>query len=414
MPIREIPTTSTPTRATIAAVAILFLLGGYAAAKWAFANAISRRADVPELSLLATELGPADPQTHFSAAVMLERTFISEDLDRAVLEYETAAALAPNNYLIWLALGRARERVGDPALGEAAIRRAAELAPNYASVHWALGNNLLRQRRNDEAFEQLRLAAASAPKYAEPLANTAWQSIGGNVPQLLAAVGDIAETRASIAVLLATEKRFDEAAAIQPVIDRQNASEPLKAAAEKLRGLFMAARRYRAAQAIDSEKPTTGMIRNSGFEEPVKVQGATPFEWSMGDGVFPQIARTDGEKHGGNFSLAIIFGSGTKDFRSLSQLVVVEPGKRYAFRGFYRADLETRASFKWEASDGSIMLAATGQLANRTAWAPFELQFTAPADADGIAFRLARENCGALTCSVAGTIWFDDFELSPL
>ena len=58
--------------------------------------------------------------------------------------------------------------------------------------------------------------------------------------------------------------------------------------------------------------------------------------------------------------------------------------------------------------------AATGPLANRTAWQPFELQFTAPADADGITIRLARENCGALTCSVAGTIWFDDFELSPL
>jgi tetratricopeptide (TPR) repeat protein len=414
VPIREIPITSTLTRTILAAGAIFFLLSGYAAAKWAFANAISRRADVPELSLLATELGPADPQTHFSAAVMLERTFISEDLDRAVREHEAAAALAPNNYLIWLALGRARERVGDAQAGEAAIRRAAELAPNYASVHWALGNNLLRQRRSGEAFEHLRLAAASDPKYAEPLANTAWQSIGGDVPRLLAAVGDIAETRASIAVLLATEKRFDEAAAIQPVIDRETASDPLKAASDKLRGLFMAARRYRAAQAIDSQKPTTGMILNPGFEDPVRVQGATPFEWSMGDGVFPQIARTDGEKHGGRFSLAMIFGSGTKDFRVLSQLVIVEPGKRYALRGFYRSELDTRALFKWEASDGSTVLAASEPLANRTAWQPFELQFTAPGDADGITLRLARENCGALTCSVAGTIWFDDFELSQL
>ena len=80
----------------------------------------------------------------------------------------------------------------------------------------------------------------------------------------------------------------------------------------------------------------------------------------------------------------MIFGAGTKDFRALSQLVIVEPGKRYALRGFYRSELDTRALFKWEASDGSTVLAATGPLANRTAWQPFELQFTAPADADGI------------------------------
>ena len=107
-------------RLVLIAAVFLCAVGAWFFVKWHFANAIASQMDTgrPESRIVAdllTGFAPADPESHFAAARVLEKTLDADDLNRALTEYEIAAALSPGNYIYWLRLGRARERNGDRA-----------------------------------------------------------------------------------------------------------------------------------------------------------------------------------------------------------------------------------------------------------------------------------------------------------
>src|SRR5687767_4526530 len=122
-----------------------------------------------------------------------------------------ATGSSPQNYLLWLELGRARERSGDAEGGERALRRALELAPNYSRVQWALGNALLRQGRTDEAFAEIRKAVVGDPTFAEPAVTAAWQFFDADVAAIRRAMDGSPRFDSALAALLARERRFGEA-----------------------------------------------------------------------------------------------------------------------------------------------------------------------------------------------------------
>ncbi len=169
------------------------------------------RTDLPEIADLATRLGPDDSQTHFTAAALYEKTFLPEDFQRSLTEFEKAAALSPANYILWLELGKARRRAGDTSGAETALRYAVSLAPNYAAPRWALGNTLVRQGRADEGFAELRAAAAANPTYAAAAVRSALQTLDGDLTQINNAIGDGPEIRGALIAELTRAKRLDEA-----------------------------------------------------------------------------------------------------------------------------------------------------------------------------------------------------------
>jgi hypothetical protein len=46
-------------------------------------------------------------------------------------------------------------------------------------------------------------------------------------------------------------------------------------------------------------------------------------------------------------------------------------------------------------------------------WKQMTVDFTAPADFDGVLIRTGRVSCGD-DCPISGTIWYDDFRLTKL
>ena len=102
-------------------VAVFSVIGAIFVAKWGFAYSAAARADTADVAALAADFGPDDPQTHYALAVLSEKTFTADDIERSIREFETAAALSPSNYILWLDLGRARERNGDQAGAERAL-----------------------------------------------------------------------------------------------------------------------------------------------------------------------------------------------------------------------------------------------------------------------------------------------------
>lgn len=421
MPAKTITLDSRYKRAAVFAVGAVALLFAFVVIRWALGNAASTRAEDPEIARTTVGLAPDDAQTHYAAAVLLEKQFDVVSLDAAVKEYEQAAALSPYNYLYWLALGSARERAGDAEGGERALRKALELAPNYARVHWALGNALVRQGRVDEGFAEIREAVAGDPKLADLAASTAWVLLDGDVTRVRVALGESERLNASLALLLANEKRFDEAINVWESLSAEARTGPLAETGNLLSQKLLEAKRFRFALKIRGEASGNGgregEVSNGGFEEPIKSQNTDPFSWQIAAGQQPQIAPTSGQKHGGNLSIVLILNSTeSRDFRTISQTVAVVPGGEYSFEAYYRSDLKTKAGFIWEVvgTANNAVIAATEPTAPSADWTRMTVRFRVPAEADGIVLRLGRVNCDGPVCQVAGNLWFDDISLKRI
>lgn len=416
-------------RIVLVAAAVMCVAAAWFFIKWNFANAVATRlnpqlAESRTIAESLTRLAPDDPQTHLSAAIILEKTLDGADLAKAVAEYETAAALSPNDYLIWLGLGKARSMSGDGDSAYSAYKRALELAPNYASVQWAYGNSLVRRDEPGEGFAMIAKAASSTPEYAQVAAVTALQFFGGDLKQTRKALGSGEAIDAALASVLASEKRFDEAVEAWSRANASGKSGDFAPIGEKLVGALAAAKKFNLAARVSAdlatgngEKPEIGRISNSGFENGVKLRNAGLFEWQIAEGAEPQVGLGETQPHGGKYSLLIAFNSfSAADFRSVSQTVPVAAGAVYEFEAFYRSDLKTAAEFKWEivdAANGSVM-ASTAPMVQSGEWTSVKVRFTVSGESDGVTVRLAREGCAGPTCPVTGKLSFDDLSIRRL
>lgn len=391
----------------LAAVSLVF-------AKWAFGHAVAVNASEAEVAALGVDLAPSDPHAHFGLAQQLEKTLLPGDEERAFRELESAVSLSPNNYVFWLALGRARERSGDAIGAERALRNAEELAPNYSRVRWALGNALLRQGRQDEAFAEIRKAVAADRTFANPAAAAAWQIFEGDAEQIRGAIGDSPQINAAVAVLLANDKRYPQALEFWRRVPVADSGDAVKEARQTLFNKLVKAGLYRSAIEVDDGNAgaAAGAISNGGFESALTVQNASVFSWTIADGTFPRVGLNESQKRSGNYSLLISFGQGGKGFRQVSQKVGVEPLQNYNLQFFYRSELTTTARFRCD-----VFSAAGGTIAGTTLtpakqdWNEGNVPFTVPAGVEGIEIRINIEGCTDAGCMAAGNIWFDDFGL---
>lgn len=420
MAIKSLKVDTLPKRVALLVAATVCAFAAWNAARWGMANSAAGRADSPEVAEYLTQLAPSDPQTHFATAVLLERSFDEADIQKALREFELAAAAAPDNYLYWFELGRARERAGDAQGAESALRRAIELAPNYARMRWGLGNALLRQGRTDEAFVEIRAAVAGDPALAAPAVVSAWQFYDGDLASIRNALGTTARVDAALATLLAREKRLDDAMAVWSNIPAEEKRSGSKEVGTALLAQMIEAKSYRHAAQISTdlglvEGASVGQIVNGGFESAVKTDGAGAFEWRLSAGLEPQIVLTAGQKHGGNQSLAMVLNSATgQELRTISQIVAVEPGATYELKVFFKSDLRARATFKWDVTDADGKpITSTDAIPVHADWTPLAVRFAVPASTDGIVIRLSRESCGQV-CPVAGNLWLDDITLTRL
>ncbi|MFZ1702586.1 MAG: hypothetical protein WBO10_03110 [Pyrinomonadaceae bacterium] len=423
--IRIQPTLS---RILIVAVALVCVLATWFSIKWHFASAVAPTFDrnLPESPLIAEMLlgiAPGDPQVHTAVAVTFERTFNAADLDRSLREYEFAVYTSPYDYTKWLGLGRARSVNGDAAGGETAFKRALELAPNYAAVHWAYGNFLVRQNRIAEGFGLIARAAGSDPEYARVAAVTALEIFDGNVDQALGALGASDASNAALQTALFASGRHDDAVNAWSRISDDGKQTKYLQSSEKLAADLIGLKKFGpAARALAflrpaGEAPVAGQIANGEFESGLKMRGAGAFEWQIAEGSAPQIGMGENSPHAGKYDLAVIFNSfEAAAFRNISQTVVVIPGANYELRGYYKSDVKTAASLHWEVANAATTgtIAKSGSLVPAAVWTPITVKFAAPNDADGVIVRFTREGCSGPSCPTNGIISFDSFSIQRL
>ena len=386
---------------------------------WCFANTGSSNAEFKEVGDLFAWLSPSDPQTHFAAATLHETALESGDFESALREYEIAASLAPDNYLLWLRLASIRGRAGDTLGTEAALRRAAELAPNYSRVQWAFGNFLLREGRDDEAYPLLQKAVAGDASLAPLAAATALQTSDGDVEMVIRKFQNATPVDIALALLLANQKAFNKAIEIwnriEPVDD-----DAYRSATKQIRKALIEAKLFKAAVSMKGPPEVVGgfafeRLTNPGFESPIRAQEADAFDWTVTQGAYPQTGVTDSQKVSGSFGLIILLsGQDQKDFRGISQIVAVQPGASYEFGVNYRTDVKSAATFQWEVSSAKDQhrIAVSQPLTPTQNWIKWTATFSVPADTDGVIVRFVRNDCAATACNATGTFWFDDLSLT--
>ncbi len=410
-------------RAPLVLVAVVALVASWYAVRWLMGATMAESAQDFETAAAAVRLAPRDPQSHLNLARLHRVSFEPDEVSLALEEYKRAAALAPNDWLIWLEVGRARASSGDLDGGIRALRHTVELAPSYAQPRWHLGNTLLRAGQTDEAFAELRRAADADPTYRPQVFNLAWQVFGQDMALVIKTVGNTPVARAQLTTVLINRGRLDDSLKLWSSLSETEKKENA-ATGEPLAQALHAAKRYHDALQISLEiglvapsETAAEKITNGGFESDIGAAGKKFFDWQIAPLPQAQVALDARVAHSGKRSLRIIFNAPAQfEFRNIAQLVVVEPATRYRLSFYVRTeDLRSASTPILVVLDGADInnaLASTAPLANGTSdWQQMSVEFTTPPRAEAVVLRLDRAGCADNTCPILGKVWYDDFDL---
>ena len=329
----------------------------------------------------AVRLTPSDPDAHRARAAVLNHLQMTAEASKSL---ESATSLRYRDDYLWLELANAREETGDTAGALAAFDQAVRWAPHYAHTHWQRGNLLLRMGRYDEAFAELRTAAAANRSYLPNLIDLAWGIARGdlNTTKQLIQLNDDGE-RATLIRFLASRKAFRNA--------------------------------FEVWNGSDSAAP---MLFNGGFEDQILLNDAAFGGWILSpEQTKNKLALDVSEKFAGTRSLQIAFGGewspGTP---LLSQTVIVEPGKTYrVFFSVKTKDLVTGGPPIITVNDAvnNLLLGKSENFPTATSpWAKLNFDFTTLATSEAVVIRLQRNNCESSPCPIFGTLWLDEIHIA--
>ena len=363
----------------------------------------------------AVEIAPLDASVHSARAA----TFYSAGLaSEAARELEVAVSLRPRDNYLWLRLGVLRDELQDagalPAFEEA-VRR----APYYGHPKWQRGNYLLRSGRYDEAFADLRFAAASNESLVPSLIDLAWGVSRENSTRTEEWVGITDDRkRVAFARFLATHGKANEALAQF----RASRVVSLQARRELMTDLI-GAHAFREAfeiwRGMEPADDRLTAIHDGGFEVSNTLD-ESGFGWRFANA--SQGARLSldaNQPQTGKQSLLVTFlGYSEPNTVLLSQLLLVEPNKRYRIHFDVRTEnLLTGGLPVITVSDAGItngVLGGSGPIGfEGSAWQSLSFDFRTDKEA-AVALSLQRMPCNNTPCPIFGSLWLDNFAIEEV
>jgi len=363
----------------------------------------------------AINLSPGDPDAHFVRGTLLEA---ENKLTAAIDEYETAASLRPNDYVLWLSLARVRELNGDSAGAIAAARQAIPLAPFYAQPHWQLGNVLVRLGQREEGFRELALAGESNPALMPATIDLAWQASHGDVQFVIRTLRpQRRESFQALAQFFLKQKEFES------VVAMLIAGGSL---ADQDRRTYVAAlisnKRFKDAYSLwsrglpDTPKAANGLIMDPGFEQEQELD-EPGFGWRT-DNKAPALTLSldSANPKDGHSSLKVEF-SGNADPGTLiiSQLVLVESKTHYQLRFSCRAESVVSGGLPnvlvLDAHDNKILGQSGALPATTEGWRDTTIDFVSGEATEAVQITLQRDHCASSPCPIFGRLWLDSFSL---
>jgi tetratricopeptide (TPR) repeat protein len=366
----------------------------------------------------AARLTPSDPEAHRNRAAVLNNLRLFSDARNA---QELATSLRPKDDYLWLELGLLKDELEDTQGALAAFNQAVRFAPYYAHTHWQRGNLLLRMGRYQEAFADLRQAAASNRDYLPNLIDLAWALSHGD-PRTTAQLVEINDdrTRIAFARFLARQGKATEALDQYRLAAASVSEENQRDLVRQL----IAAKAFREAfeiwtRSVGVSNDKAPVLYDGGFEGPLSLD-EVGFGWRVPrevDGLSMSLDAT--QQHTGAKSLRLQFnGNSTPGVLLLSQTVVVKAQQRYRVNfAVSTKDIVTGGLPVITASD-----ATSGQLLGKSAnfpqaansWQVLSFEFTTLTKTDAVILSLQRNNCSSAPCPIFGFVWLDSISIEEV
>lgn len=405
-------------RAAIVVLALVILIFAFVAVRWQIGNMLAvltpaADANAPEIGDLATSWAPGDPAGYALIAS-------AASPEAGVNAFEAAVRRAPNDFRWRIDLGRAYEQAERAADAEREFRIATDLAPNLSQPRWSLGNFLLRSKRIDQAFAELRIAAEKNELYRDEVFALIWDYSSKDASRLEALAADSPQLVARLAYFFAARGRAEDALRSWNRVPAEfRDSQMAKAIAL---GLFEK-QHFRESLAFandyGAERGTVaGSLTNPSFDEPLMGDG-TLFAWSIlrSDSRFDAAPDSRVRKDGARSLRATFKGSLKTGFANIFQTVVVEPGARYRLAGWVRTEDLRSAGLPFldviNPATGARLGASKPFPAGDNDWTEVAADFTVPPEASGVTIRTVRVDCGE-DCPITGIFWYDGFRLERL
>jgi len=362
----------------------------------------------------AINLSPNNPDAHLTRAALLEA---NNGLPSAIPEYEKAASLRPQDYVLWLTLARASELNGDVSRAIASGKQAVKLAPYYAEPHWHLGNILVRAGDRDEGFRELGMAAKSDLALMPGIIDLAWRLSNGNPKAVEQAIQP--HTSADYQALAQYFREHEEVN--EAIAMYKSAGSEAESTVRVYVGDLISAKRFAEAYTLwsashDAGRP--GTLTDPGFEKESDLT-EPGFGWRSADRLQAcRFSLDSANPKEGRFSLRAEF-SGDSDPGSpvLSQMVLVQPFARYELRFAARSENIVSGGLPIVVvidADSRNGLGKSEQFPRTTdGWREYAIDFNTGPSTTAIQIALQREGCSS-PCPIFGRIWLDGFVLRKL
>lgn len=374
----------------------------------------------------AVAYAPRDPLVRWQRGGVYLAMAVDEQaenlLPTAIAELRAATQASPNDYRLWLTLGRALERSSKPVEARAALERAVALAPNHFEPQWGLGNHLLRADDREAAFAALRVALRRRPTAMPLIFDYAWNVYQGDSRAISSALANSKETRAQLAPLFAARQRVADALQLWHE-SGPHTPATTRALAEALTnaGQFKAAYDlWRAAN--DGTLPpldSNSLLANGSFEENFDPASTLPLlSWRCLPGKTVTVSLDQQTHAAGQLSLRFRFEQ--QDNLTLilaAQTAPVKPNTSYCLS--FAARTETLQSLSTplvgvaDAADDKRLSVTTTPLPNGTHdWQTTTLRFATKPTTEAVTVRVLRLPCAEPPCPLTGRLWLDDFKLA--
>ena len=389
------------------------------AGKYGFSRLLTRYALSSNSLVAANEavtITPADAEAHRARAVVLDHMRLTADGTR---EMEVAARLRPHDDSIWLALGGLRDALDDSAGALNAYDQAVRFAPFYAHTNWERGNLKLRMGRYDEAFSEMRQAAAKNPNLLPTFIDLA---LGVSRDDVTMAEGLVQinddRSRLAFARTLASKGRGEDALKqlqlLKTPVSRDTRLELVRQ--------LIAAKCYREGFELwnsESSNHDLPVIVDGGFESSLSINN-TGFGWRFATGEQKiEMSQDATERQSGTRSLKINFGGHSSPGNLLlSQYLVVEPDRSYRINYAVKSREIVSGGLPVitvDDVDSGETLARSEPIAESTdGWRSASFTFTAKSTAKAVVLGLRRNYCQTSPCPIFGVVWLDSFSIEAL
>lgn len=400
---------------------IIFLLAAWNAARIGYSRSLAEKgSERRQLSLTeeAVELSPMDPEAHYQRAALL---WTAHDKMGAIHEAERAVTLRPRDYFLWFRLGFYRYLSEDKIRALAAFKEASRLAPYYAQPHYYIGSILLDLGERDEAFAELRYAAASDPEFLPDLISMAGEALGDDTKAIELAVQPRSQhVRLALAQYFVQHGKTAEAMMLFRASDRLSDQDQRRFLKE-----LLSAKRFVEAfelwSSLNKSTAVIGRVTDGGFEKEINLIDPG-FGWQQPrDPGGLHIAFDPSVSHSGSQSIRLEFeGQSKPGIAYLTQLVRVEANTRYNLRFAVRMSEVVTGGVPFisvhDANSKNLLAESNLTVQNNSTdkWQDYSVDFSTVETTNTIIISLQRRNCRALPCPIFGRLWLDSFAINRM